>query len=121
MSTTEPATAGTGQDWRGVASEDTAADALTEGASLALAARSRALLGSLLAPHRSRAWLALALAVGQTATALAGPLLVAAFVDTAVPAALAGDTTRAVVLAVAYAAVGLASAGLRSADRKSVV
>lgn len=103
------------QPWRGVASEDTAVADLTAGTSLALAARSRVLLRSLLAPHRHRAWLALALAVGQTATALAGPLLVAAFVDTAVPAALAGDTGRAVVLAVAYAAVGLASAGLRSA------
>lgn len=103
------------QDWRGVASEDTEVAALTARTSLALAARSRALLGSLLRPHRRWAWVALVLAVAENLAALAGPALIAVAIDTGVPAALDGDYGPVVGTAALYVAAGLASAGLRAA------
>jgi ATP-binding cassette subfamily B protein len=103
------------QSWRGVATEDTDTDDLTVSTSLALAARSRALLGSLVRPHRHWAWVALVLAVAESVAALAGPLLIAAAIDTGVPAALHGRTGPVVWIAIAYTAAGVASAGLRAA------
>jgi len=103
------------QSWRGVAAEDTEAEDLTAATSLALAARSRALLGSLVRPHRRLAWVALVLAIGENLAALAGPLLIAAAIDSGVPSALRGDYGPGVRIAVAYIAAGVASAGLRAA------
>lgn len=102
------------QNWRGVSGEDTDVDELTAHTSLALAARSRTLLGSLLRPHRGWAWVALALAVAENLAALAGPLLIAAAIDNGVPAALDGRYTTIVVVAAAYIGAGLVSAGLRA-------
>ena len=112
---TTPAADHPTQSWRGVASEDTDTDHLTVSTSLALAARSRALLGSLVRPHRHWAWIALVLAVAESVAALAGPLLIAAAIDTGVPAAVDGRTGPIVWIAVAYVAAGVASAGLRAA------
>ncbi|MEO6881753.1 MAG: ABC transporter ATP-binding protein, partial [Mycobacteriaceae bacterium] len=103
------------QSWRGVSGEDADVDELTAHTSLALAARSRALLGSLLRPHRGWAWVALVLAVAENLAALAGPLLIAAVIDDGVPAALEGRYTTIVVISAAYVGAGLASAGLRAA------
>lgn len=103
------------QSWRGVSGEDTDVDELTAHTSLALAGRSRTLLGSLLRPHRGWAWVALALAVAENLAALAGPLLIAAAIDNGVPAALDGRYTTIVVIAAAYVGAGLVSAGLRAA------
>ena len=112
---TPPAADQPTQSWRGVASEDTDTDDLTVSTSLALAARSRALLGSLVRPHRHWAWIALVLAVAESVTTLAGPLLIAAAIDTGVPAAVDGRTGPMIWIAVAYVAAGVASAGLRAA------
>ena len=112
---TPPAADRPTQSWRGVASEDTDTDDLTVSTSLALAARSRALLGSLVRPHRHWAWIALVLAVAESVATLAGPLLIAVAIDTGVPAAIDGRTGPMVWIAVAYVAAGVASAGLRAA------
>lgn len=103
------------QSWRGVASEDTDTSDLTVSTSLALAARSRALLGSLVRPHRHWAWIALVLAVAESLATLAGPLLIATAIDTGVPAAVDGRTGPMVWIAIAYVAAGVAAAGLRAA------
>ena len=112
---TPPAAEQPTQSWRGVASEDTDTSDLTVSTSLALAARSRALLSSLVRPHRHWAWVALVLAVAESVATLAGPLLIAAAIDTGVPAAVDGRTGPMVWIAVAYVAAGVASAGLRAA------
>jgi len=103
------------QSWRGVAAEDTAADDLTVSTSLALAARSRALLGSLIRPHRRWAWIAVVIAVAENLAALAGPLLIAAAIDSGVPAAVAGDYAPVGWIALGYIVAGIASAGFRAA------
>ncbi len=102
------------QGWRGVAGEDTEAQDLTSSSSLALAARSRALLGSLLRPHRRWAWVALLLAVAENLATLAGPLLIAGAIDSGVPDAIGGDYATLVRIGAVYVAAGLASAGLRA-------
>ena len=75
--------------------------------------RARRLLGDLVRPHRRPVAWAMALLVGQNLADLAGPLLVAAAIDTGIPAALAGDPAP-----LAWAIVGYAvSAGVSSALR----
>ncbi|MDQ3403682.1 MAG: ABC transporter ATP-binding protein/permease [Actinomycetota bacterium] len=97
--------------WRGVALEDT--DEVSHAASLKLQARSRKLLRSLLRPHLGAAILALVLVIFENAATLAGPLIIAAAIDTAIPNALAGDTTALAWCVAAYVLTSLASAGLR--------
>ncbi|RMI34265.1 ABC transporter ATP-binding protein [Nocardia stercoris] len=82
--------------WRGVAAEET--DSVV--ANLALAARSRRLLWSLVRPYRWWALAALALVAVDNAVLVGAPLLVAFGIDTGVPRATAGDAS-ALILAVA--------------------
>ena len=74
------------QSWRGIAAEDI--DELPKGVSLMLRRRSRALLGSLLRPHRKKVlWIAFMI-VSANLAALAGPYLVGVAVDK-IPALIA--------------------------------
>jgi len=77
------------QNWRGVATEDT--EQLSTGAGVFLRARSRRLLGELLAPHRRALWGLLATITVQNIAWLAGPFLIGVGIDVAVPALTHGD------------------------------
>ncbi|ONI78687.1 ABC transporter [Actinosynnema sp. ALI-1.44] len=76
--------------WRGVAAEEVGELDAVVGAKLQ--ARSRRLLGSLIRPHLWVSSAALVLVVLQNLASLAGPLLIAAAIDSGIPAALKGDT-----------------------------
>src|SRR5690606_8550474 len=69
-----------GSAWRGIAqdadAERTAAEGNDEGSTVRLRRSSRALLGSLLRPHRGALALAVVLLLIQNAAAMAGPYLV---------------------------------------------
>lgn len=97
--------------WRGVAAEDL--DELDHRTGLRLAARSRALLGSLLRPHLRPAGLALAIVLVENLVSLAGPLLIAAAIDIGVPAAMDGRPAALFGFVLAYAASGIGSSVLR--------
>ena len=101
----------TGQDWRGVATEDT--DELPPGAGIFLRARSRRLLGELLRPHRRSLWWLLATVVAQNAAWLAGPLLIGVGIDVAVPALVDGDAGPLVWITLAMVAAAALDTGLR--------
>ncbi len=77
--------------WRGVATEQ--ADELPEGVSLLLRRRSRALLRSLLRPHRRRVWLLVFAVLLQNAAAMAGPVLVGVGIDRGIPAVRNGHAS----------------------------
>jgi ABC-type multidrug transport system fused ATPase/permease subunit len=77
------------ENWRGVATEDT--DELSTGAGVFLRARSRRLLGELLAPHRRPLWGLLFTITVQNLAWLAGPFLIGVGIDVAVPALIDGD------------------------------
>jgi ATP-binding cassette subfamily B protein len=77
------------ENWRGVATED--ADELSVGAGVFLRARSRRLLGELLAPHHGALWGLLATITVQNLAWLAGPFLIGVGIDVAVPALIDGD------------------------------
>lgn len=77
----------------------------------ARAGDARRLLRSLLAPHRALLALTLLLTVVQQLAFLAGPLLIGLAIDKAVPDAIDGDNSTLIVIAVAYAACGLLTAG----------
>jgi ABC-type multidrug transport system fused ATPase/permease subunit len=77
------------EDWRGVATEDH--DELSTEAGIFLRARSRRLLGELLAPHHRSLWGLLATITVQNLAWLAGPFLIGVGIDVAVPALLDGD------------------------------
>jgi ABC-type multidrug transport system fused ATPase/permease subunit len=72
-----------------VAAEDS--DELSADAGLFLRARSRRLLGRLLAPHRRALWGLLGVITGQNLAWLAGPFLIGVGIDVAVPALIEGD------------------------------
>ncbi|KAA5835063.1 ABC transporter ATP-binding protein [Saccharopolyspora hirsuta] len=74
--------------------------------------RSRRLLGDLLAPHSKGAVLALVLALLDTAAEMARPLLIAAVIDSGIPAAGGGDYGPLAWYVIGYAASSVASAGL---------
>jgi ATP-binding cassette subfamily B protein len=76
------------ENWRGVATED--ADELSAGAGVFLRARSRRLLGELLAPHHRSLWGLLLTITVQNIAWLAGPFLIGVGIDVAVPALLDG-------------------------------
>lgn len=76
------------EEWRGVAGEDAE---VTASGNLALAARSRRLLGSLVRPYRGKAWLALAIIVLDNVANMVGPLFIAVALDTGVNAAVHAD------------------------------
>lgn len=69
----------TALDWRGVAAEGR--DDLDDATTVRLRARSRALLRSLLRPHKRRLWWATALLLVSNFAAMAGPYLVAVGID----------------------------------------
>jgi len=77
------------QSWRGVATEKD--DELSAAAGLFLRARSRRLLGSLLAPHHPALWGLLVTILVQNAAWLAGPFLIGLGIGVAVPALRHGD------------------------------
>jgi ATP-binding cassette subfamily B protein len=77
------------ENWRGVATED--ADELSLGAGIFLRARSRRLLGELLAPHHRSLWGLLATITVQNLAWLAGPFLIGVGIDVAVPALIDGN------------------------------
>ncbi|MEW1752514.1 ABC transporter ATP-binding protein [Streptomyces angustmyceticus] len=90
-----------------------AADAFTRDDLPTPKGASRALLGSLLAPHRRRvAAVAVALLLQQAAVQ-AGPLLVAYALDRAVPTLRAGDQGPLAAVAVAAVLCAVASGGLQ--------
>jgi ABC-type multidrug transport system fused ATPase/permease subunit len=77
------------QNWRGVATEND--DDLAAAAGVFLRARSRRLLGSLLAPHHAALWGLLVTILVQNAAWLAGPFLIGVGIDVAVPALRHGN------------------------------
>lgn len=97
--------------WRGVAAEDL--DELTNAIGLKLQARSRRLLRSLLAPHRRGVAIALLTVLGENGASLLGPVLIAAALDSGVPALAHGRPLPLVACAVGYLACGVSSALLR--------
>lgn len=94
--------------WRGVRAEDTAEVSDAVGAKLQ--ARSRRLLATLVRPHRRLMALAGLVVVLSELAYLAGPLLVAYGLDTAVPALIAGDGGPLVFATLAYLGSGLTNA-----------
>jgi ATP-binding cassette subfamily B protein len=78
------------ESWRGVAAEDV--EDVTTAMGLKLQARSRRLLGSLVRPHLWSCVLALVIVIAQQAASMAGPLMIAASIDSGIPRALDGDT-----------------------------
>ncbi len=103
------------EEWRGISAQDDDADTVSTSVGLRLQRSARALVGSLLRPHRRAVALALALVVAENAIMLAGPLLVAYAIDTAIPAAVAGRSAPLAWAIGGYAATGVATAGLRAA------
>jgi ABC-type multidrug transport system fused ATPase/permease subunit len=97
--------------WRGVAAEDI--EELDHYTGVKLQERSRRLLRSLVRPHAWPTVFALLLMVGESAAQLAGPLLIAAAIDTGIPAAVDGRFTPLALCVVGYLIATLASAGLK--------
>ena len=102
------------QEWRGVAAEDVAERDLTAASGAKLQARSRRLLGRLLQPHRGRLGWTLLLGVLGELSYLAGPLIIAYGLDSAVPALTAGDSRPLVGATVAYLLAGVLNALFRA-------
>ncbi|MFJ5677148.1 ABC transporter ATP-binding protein [Streptomyces sp. NPDC093097] len=92
---------------------DTAPDAVEADLLPTPKGASRALLGSLLAPHRRRVAAATATLLLQQAGAQASPLLVAYALDRVVPALRAGDHGPLLLLAAAATLSALAAGGLQ--------
>jgi len=90
--------------WRGVASED---EVVSAAVGLKLQARSRRLLGSLLRPHTARMLVLLAITIVEQASYLAGPLLVAYGINSAIPALAKGDGQPLVLTAIGYLTCGV--------------
>jgi ABC-type multidrug transport system fused ATPase/permease subunit len=107
---TGPATEGR-EDWRGVATEHT--DELPTGAGIFVRARSRRLLGELLAPHRRSLWALLGTITVQNLAWLAGPFLIGLGIDVAVPALLDGNAWPLVWIATAMVGAAVLDTVLR--------
>jgi ABC-type multidrug transport system fused ATPase/permease subunit len=94
------------EQWRGVATdsdaERTEAEAPDEKATLRLRASSRALLGSLLRPHRRLLLLATALLLLQNAAAMAGPYLVMRGIRDGIPPLDDGNLVPLIVIGAAF-------------------
>ena len=99
------------ENWRGVATED--ADELSTGAGVFLRARSRRLLGELLAPHHRSLWGLLATITAQNLAWLAGPFLIGVGIDVAVPALIDGDPWPLVWITAALLAAAVLDTVLR--------
>ncbi|SHG39390.1 ABC transporter ATP-binding protein [Streptoalloteichus hindustanus] len=98
------------QEWRGVAAEDH--DTLDRHVGRQLQRRSRRLLLDVLRPHRVGAVVALLLAVLDTAAEMARPLLIAAVIDSGIPAAARQDYGPLTWYVAGYLVSSVASAGL---------
>jgi ATP-binding cassette, subfamily B, bacterial len=96
----------TDTDWRGVAAERR--DDVSTAISGLLRARSRALLGSLLRPHRRALWLLLVLIVIENLASLAGPYLIGRGIDAGIPPLLHGGGSGTLVAICAVFAVATA-------------
>ncbi len=107
-----PAEPETDDSWRGVATENTAD--ISGAVGIKLQARSRRLLGSLLRPHRRLGVIAVIAVVISELGFLAGPLIVAYGIDTAVPALTRGDGGPLTFTAIAYLGAGAISALART-------
>ncbi|RIJ76717.1 ABC transporter ATP-binding protein [Nakamurella silvestris] len=103
----------TDQSWRGVAAEDT--DELEHATGVKLQARSRRLLRVLARPHKRLLVLALLVVIADQVAALAGPLLIAYAIDTAVPELVDGNGRPLTWAILGYLAAGLISALMRMA------
>ncbi|MEP6980715.1 MAG: ABC transporter ATP-binding protein [Nakamurella sp.] len=97
-------------DWRGVGDDGTTGDGDVQPGGLRLAGGSRDLIRELARPHRRRLILA-GLVIGlDQAVSVAGPLLIAYGIDTAVPAFVAGDRGPLFLAVGLYLLTALASA-----------
>lgn len=99
------------EEWRGVAAEEL--DEVTVAIGIKLQARSRRLLGSLLRPHKRGVALSLLLVLGENLAGLVGPVLIAAALDSGVPAATHGRPAILIGCVVGYLVCGISMAGLR--------
>jgi ATP-binding cassette, subfamily B, bacterial len=94
--------------WRGVAedadAERTAAEGTDEHATVRLRRSSRALLGSLLRPHRAALIVAVALLLFMNAAAMAGPYLVMLGIGQGIEPLTRGDASVLIKIAVGFAA-----------------
>jgi ABC-type multidrug transport system fused ATPase/permease subunit len=93
--------------WRGVAedadAERTAAEAADERSTVRLRRSSRALLRSLLRPHRRTLTVALVLLLVQNAAAMAGPYLVMLGIGSGIEPLTRGDASVLIAIGVAFA------------------
>jgi ABC-type multidrug transport system fused ATPase/permease subunit len=98
--------------WRGLAedsdAERTEAEAPDEKATIRLRASGRALLGSLLRPHRRLLGLAVALLLVQNAAAMAGPYLVMRGISDGIPPLRDGNAAPLYVIGAAFAVAAAA-------------
>ncbi|SMH31531.1 ATP-binding cassette, subfamily B [Rathayibacter oskolensis] len=85
-------------------------DDLSRGESAEMRRRSLRLLGSLLRPLRLRLVLTAIVVVVSTAAQVAGPALIAAGIDTGLPAVLDGDATPLALTVTAYVVIGAVGA-----------
>lgn len=99
-------------EWRGVASEDL--DEVSTPTGIRLARRSRTLLLSLLQPHRKLAIILALVTIAQQGSFLAGPLLVAYGIDTALPALIAGNGAPLTLAVIGYLAAGAINAAAKA-------
>ncbi|WP_173140548.1 ABC transporter ATP-binding protein [Kibdelosporangium persicum] len=104
------------ESWRGVAAEEVQELDSVVGAKLQ--ARSRKLLGSLIRPRLWPAAAALTLVILQNLSSLAGPLLIAAAIDTGIPSAMNGDHSVLAWCIGAYAFSAIANSGLLMAFQR---
>ncbi len=103
------------EEWRGIADEHEEADVVSTRDGLRLQRRARSLVADLVTPHRRAMVLAMVLLVAENGVALSGPLLVAAAIDTGVPAALRGQPSPLAWAIGGYAATAVAASLLRAA------
>jgi ABC-type multidrug transport system fused ATPase/permease subunit len=96
------------EDWRGVAAEEV--DDISVEAGLHLAARSRRLLGSLLAPHRGLMLLTGLFIVLEQASFMVGPIIISIAIDSAVPSLIAGDGAVLTWCVIGYLTAGVVNA-----------
>jgi ABC-type multidrug transport system fused ATPase/permease subunit len=102
--------AGTVEQWRGVASETP--DDVSSALSALLRRRTRALLGDLVRPHRGPVGVYTAAIVLSVAASMAIPALVGAGIDRGIPAVRRGDDVPIVVIAALIVACAAAQAVL---------
>jgi len=98
------------KEWRGVGAEDTSD--LSARGSVFLKQRSRRLLGSLLAPHKTTVWIMIVVVILENAARLAIPYLVSLGIDKAVPPIMHNGSARTLVVIVAAMLVTIIVQGL---------